>query len=147
MKCPFCSHDDDRVIDSRATKEGAAVRRRRECVACNRRYTTYEYIEDSPLLVVKRDGRREPFDRAKLLRGVKIALAKRPVSGEIIARMVAEIEDRCHELGAQEISSERIGEMVMAKLRAVDEVAYIRFASVYRRFQDAGEFRRELESM
>jgi len=147
MKCPSCGHDEDRVVDSRAIKDGSAVRRRRECLGCNRRYTTYEYIEESPLLVVKRDGRREPFDRAKLMRSIKLAIAKRPVSGEEVAKAVTEIEDRCHEIGTQEILASQIGEFVMGKLRTLDEVAYIRFASVYRRFQDAGEFRKELESM
>ena len=147
MKCPSCGHDEDRVVDSRAIKDGSAVRRRRECLACSRRYTTYEYIEESPLLVVKRDGRREPFDRPKLMRSIKLAIAKRPVSSEAVAKAVSEIEDRCHEIGTQEILASQIGEFVMGKLRTLDEVAYIRFASVYRRFQDAGEFKRELEMM
>jgi len=147
MKCPSCGHDEDRVVDSRAIKDGSAVRRRRECLGCSRRYTTYEYIEESPLLVVKRDGRREPFDRPKLMRSIKLAIAKRPVSSEAIAKAVSEIEDRCHEIGTQEILASQIGEFVMAKLRTLDDVAYIRFASVYRRFQDAGEFRKELEMM
>jgi len=147
MKCPFCGHDEDKVVDSRSVKEGAGVRRRRECLGCAKRFTTYEYIEEAPLLVVKQDGRREPFDRAKLMRSIKLAIAKRPVSSEAVARTVSEIEDRCHEIGTQEILASQIGEFVMNRLRGLDEVAYIFFASVYRRFQDAGEFRRELESL
>lgn len=147
MKCPFCGHDEDRVVDSRSIKEGVAIRRRRECSACTRRYTTYEYVEEGPLIVVKRDGRREPFDRAKLLRGIKIAVAKRPIPEETVERIAADVEEECHSLGLQEIPFTRVGEMVMAKLKSLDDVAYIRFASVYRAFQDAGEFRRELEKL
>lgn len=147
MNCPFCGHPDDRVIDSRSLKEGAAIRRRRECTVCNRRFTTYEYIEVAPLTIIKHDGRREPFDRAKLKRGIAIALAKRPVSSDAIEDIVREVEEKCHSGGLSEMTSTAIGEIVMTKLRQVDEVAYIRFASVYRRFQDVGEFRRELEQL
>ena len=147
MKCPYCGADDDRVVDSRALKEGAEIRRRRECIVCGRRFTTYEYVEIAPLMVVKQDGRRERFDRAKLTRSVKLAIAKRPVPEGAVGKLVAEIEEKCHELAAQEVPSERIGEMVMSRLRTLDEVAYIRFASVYRKFQDAGEFKREIERM
>lgn len=147
MKCPSCGHPEDKVTDSREIKDGGGVRRRRECLACSHRFTTYEYVEAAPLMVLKRDRRREPFDREKLRRGIQIALAKRPVSSETIEQITIEIEERCYELGAREIPSKRIGEIVMGKLRPLDEVAYIRFASVYRRFQDAGEFRKELESM
>lgn len=147
MKCPFCGHQEDRVVDSRAKREGAAIRRRRECLNCGERYTTYEYIEGTPLAVLKADGRSESFDRGKLQSGIVIALAKRPVSLEAIEELVTEIEEQCHASGQQQISSKEIGEMVMERLKKLDEVAYIRFASVYRRFEDIGEFRRELEKM
>jgi transcriptional repressor NrdR len=147
MKCPYCSHVEDTVIETRTIKDWSAIRRRRECLACGKRFTTYEEIEAAPLMVLKLDGRREPFNRAKMKRGLATALAKRPVSMEAIDKLVREVEEECHELGVQELPSNQIGEMVMKKLRQVDEVAYIRFASVYRRFQDAGEFRKELESM
>ncbi len=147
MKCPSCSHPEDKVTDSREIKEGAGVRRRRECLACGYRFTTYEYVEAEPLMVLKKDGRREPFDREKLRRGIVMACAKRAISADAIVQLAIEIEDRCHEFGAREVPAEKIGEIVMARLRPLDEVAYIRFASVYRRFQDAGEFRKELESM
>jgi len=147
MNCPYCGHPDDKVVDSRALKDGAATRRRRECLACGKRFTTYEYIEGAPLMVVKQDGRREPFDRAKLKGGIVIACAKRLVASETIEQMVREIEEQCYEKEAVEMSSAEIGAMVMTRLKAVDEVAYIRFASVYRRFQDAGEFRREVENL
>ena len=147
MKCPYCGYSEDKVVDSRAKREGAAIRRRRECLNCGARFTTYEYIEGTPLVVQKRDGRSEPFDRGKLKRGVIIALAKRPVSPEAIERLVSEVEESFHEPARQQVMSKGIGELVMDKLKALDEVAYIRFASVYRRFDDAGEFRRELEKM
>ncbi|NQU05093.1 MAG: transcriptional repressor NrdR [Calditrichaeota bacterium] len=147
MKCPFCGHQEDKVVDSRSKKEGAAIRRRRECLNCGERYTTYEYIEATPLVVLKGDGRSEAFDRGKLKAGIVIALAKRPVSPEIIDGTVSEIEEKCYETGKQQVSSKEIGEIVMEKLKALDEVAYIRFASVYRRFEDIGEFRRVLEKM
>ena len=146
MKCPFCGHPEDKVVDSRSIKDGAAVRRRRECLGCSRRFTTYEYVE-FPLMVIKHDGRREPFDRAKLKRGINLALTKRPVSPEQIDRLVAEVEERCYADDRQELSSAEVGDIVMERLRGLDEVAYIRFASVYRRFRDAGEFRRELDRM
>ncbi len=147
MKCPSCSHPEDKVTDSREIKEGGGVRRRRECLACGRRFTTYEYVEAEALMVLKKDGRREPFDREKLRRGVRIACAKRPISADTIVQLASEVEEKCHEFGVRELPADKIGEIVMAKLRPLDEVAYIRFASVYRRFQDAGEFRKELESL
>ncbi len=147
MNCPYCGYPDDKVVDSRSVKDGAATRRRRECLSCGKRFTTYEYIEVSPLMVVKRDGRREPFDRAKLKRGILIACAKRTIDSQTIEKMIREIEEQFFDKGAEEISSLEIGSVVMAKLKAIDEVAYIRFASVYRRFQDIGEFRREIENM
>ncbi len=147
MKCPFCGHEEDKVVDSRSTREGAAIRRRRECISCSQRFTTYEYVEDAPLMVVKRDGRSESFDRAKLQRGVSTSLAKRPISAPEINRLVSEVDEQCHGLGRHEIKALEIGEMVMSRLRELDKVAYIRFASVYRRFEDAGEFRKELDRM
>ncbi len=147
MKCPYCEHQEDRVIDSRSKREGASIRRRRECLKCGKRFTTYEYIEVTPLVVVKTDSRSEPFERGKLKRGIVTALAKRPVSPEAIEKIVSDIEEQCHESGRQQVTSQAIGEMVMKALKAVDVVAYIRFASVYRRFEDAGEFRKELERM
>ncbi len=147
MKCPFCGHLEDKVVDSRAKREGAAIRRRRECLRCGGRFTTYEYVEITPLVVLKNDGRNEPFDRGKLKQGINIAFTKRPVSTEVIESLVTDIEEKCYGLGRQQVTSEEIGEMVMEKLKGVDEVAYIRFASVYRRFEDAGEFRRELDRM
>lgn len=147
MKCPNCNHPEDKVTDSREIKDGAGVRRRRECLACGFRFTTYEYVEAEALMVLKKDGRREAFDREKLRRGIRIACAKRPISADVIVQIAVEVEEKCHEFGTREIPAEKIGEMVMAKLRPLDEVAYIRFASVYRRFRDAGEFRKELENM
>jgi len=147
MKCPFCEHLDDKVVDSRSKREGAATRRRRECLNCGERFTTYEYIESAPLVILKRDGYNESFDRGKLKQGIVIALAKRPVSIKDIDRIVTEIEEQCHGSGHQQVTSQEIGEMVSEKLKALDEVAYIRFASVYRRFKDAGEFKKELERM
>ncbi|MDP8239212.1 MAG: transcriptional regulator NrdR [Candidatus Hatepunaea meridiana] len=147
MKCPFCGHLDDKVVDSRSKREGAATRRRRECLNCGERFTTCEYIEAAPLVILKSDGYNESFDRGKLKQGIVIALAKRPVSIKDIDRIVTEIEEQCHGSGNQQVTSQEIGEMVMEKLKALDEVAYIRFASVYRRFKDAGEFRKELERM
>ena len=147
MKCPFCGDLDLKVIESRSTRDETAVRRRRECLNCKQRFTTYEYIEQVSLTVQKLDDTREPFNRSKLERGIVISLAKRPVSADETEKMVAEIEEQCYQLGRQEVSSAEIGEMVMEKLRHLDEVAYIRFASVYRRFQDAGEFKKEIDKL
>lgn len=147
MHCPYCGHPEGRVLDTRALREGSAIRRRRECLNCGRRFTTYEYVESSPLMVIKRDGRREPFSRDKLKRSILIALAKRPFSGDQVEELVTDIEERCYQKGTNEVSSSEIGEMVMDRLRNLDEIAYIRFASVYRRFQDLGEFRREIEQI
>jgi len=147
MKCPFCGHLEDKVVDSRSKREGSAIRRRRECLKCGGRYTTYEYVEVTPLVVLKIDGRNEPFDRNKLKRGIAIAFTKRPVAPEVIDSMVTSVEEKCYELGKQQVTSKEIGEFVMEQLKRIDQVAYIRFASVYRRFEDAGEFRKELEKM
>ncbi len=147
MKCPKCGHSEDKVLDSRAKRGGLAIRRRRQCLDCNNRFTTYEYIEESPLLVLKRDGRSEPFDRNKIHKALSIALVKRHVSAEKIEITILEIEENCHSIERREVESSEIGEMIMSKLRDIDEVAYIRFASVYREFQDLGAFRREIENM
>lgn len=144
MKCPFCGHLEDKVIESRAAGAGDVVRRRRECAVCGRRFTTYERVEDVLPTVVKKDGRREPFDRAKLLRGIRIACNKRPVSVERIETMVDAIEREAQESERREVTSTELGEHVMHHLRDVDEVAYVRFASVYRSFRDVDEFMHEL---
>ena len=140
MKCPFCGGQEDKVIDSRSVKEGSAIRRRRECTTCNQRYTTYEYIEDVAISVIKTNGTREPFDRQKLIRGMMLAAAKRPVSLGQIETIASYIEDTIVSKASREVESAEIGEMVMEQLKQIDEVAYIRFASVYRRFQDVNEF-------
>ncbi|GAB4261049.1 transcriptional regulator NrdR [Deferrisoma sp.] len=140
MRCPFCGEQEDRVIDSRVSREGEVIRRRRECVACGRRFTTYERVEDMLPLVVKKDGRRESFDRLKILAGIKKACEKRPVSADSLERIVDRIEARLQEEGRKEVPSREIGEAVMAELQALDPVAYVRFASVYREFRGVDEF-------
>ncbi len=140
MKCPFCGHTEDRVVDSRVGRDGEFIRRRRECLKCRRRYTTYEHVENVALHVVKQDGRREEFDRQKLRTAILKACAKRPVSLARIDQMVADIEARLHERADKEISSRDIGELVMEQLKALDQVAYVRFASVYKQFQDVSQF-------
>jgi transcriptional repressor NrdR len=147
MKCPFCSVDDTRVLDSREANEGQVIRRRRECPQCKRRFTTYERVEELNPLVVKKDGRREAFDREKLVHGLKKACEKRPVSVEQVEAMVIEIERSLQESGEREIPSTRIGEEVMKRLPKLDEVAYVRFASVYRSFKDIAEFMDELKDI
>ncbi len=147
MRCPFCGHDEDRVIDSRPSEEGAAIRRRRECIACGNRFTTYEKIETLPLLVVKKDGTRQAFDRAKLYSGIMKACEKRPVSTEQIERLVDSIEASAQNALKRELSSREIGEMVMNGLKHIDEVAYVRFASVYRQFRDVNSFMTELNEI
>lgn len=147
MRCPFCGSGDNGVVDSRETEDGRAIRRRRSCGACQRRFTTYERIEEQPLTVVKKDGSRTPFDRMKLVGGMRRACEKRPVPAARIDKVVADIERRAQELGEREISSRWFGEQVMAALRELDEVAYVRFASVYRSFRDVDEFARELETL
>jgi len=147
MRCPYCGSLDDRVVDSRSSKEGRAIRRRRECTGCSKRFTTYEYIEDVAPIVVKSDGRREPFDRGKIIQGIRIACTKRPIATSQIEELVDEIEAQIERTGEKEISTEVIGEMVMEGLRGLDEVAYVRFASVYREFRDRSEFLRELEQL
>ena len=147
MRCPFCSEPANRVIDSRASKDGFAIRRRRECESCQRRFTTYERVEESLPLIVKKDGRRETFDRMKIVSGLKRACEKRPVSAETIDRTADEIERQLLESGEREVGSTIIGEAVMRALHALDEVAYVRFASVYRSFKDLNEFMDELKDL
>jgi transcriptional repressor NrdR len=147
MRCPFCGNEEDKVIDSRPSQDGRSVRRRRECEKCGKRFTTYEYIEDVSLTVAKNDDRREPFDRLKLQRGIELACNKRPVSSKKIASLVDEIEEELQGLSKKEVSSKEIGELVMKKLKVLDEVAYVRFASVYHKFKDINEFLNELRSL
>jgi len=145
VKCPYCGGSDSRVIDTREI--GDAIRRRRECQHCHQRFTTYEQIAQVNLLVVKRDGRREPFDRQKLFEGIRRACTKRPISTETIEQMVSNIETNLYNLGKAEVPSRRIGEMVIERLREVDEVAYVRFASVYRSFSDLEALKREVDDL
>ena len=145
MRCPFCRTVDDKVIDSRMSGEGTSIRRRRECLKCEKRFTTYEYVENAPLMVVKRDGTRKRFDREKIKSGIMKACEKRPVSMDKIEEMVDEIERDIQKKADKEIKSTLIGNMVMEKLYGLDEVAYVRFASVYRRFKDVSHFMKELE--
>ncbi|PLX99267.1 MAG: transcriptional regulator NrdR [Desulfuromonas sp.] len=147
MNCPFCSHPDTRVVDSRLGKEGNNVRRRRECTVCERRFTTYERVEEILPWVIKKDGRREAFDRMKIISGMQRACEKRPVSMEQIEEMVDQLERRFQERGDKEIASSLIGEAVMEALHDLDEVAYVRFASVYRQFKDINEFMTELNDL
>lgn len=140
MRCPFCKVDKDKVVDSRSSSEGAVVRRRRECLNCGRRFTTYERVEESPLRVVKKDGSRVPFDREKILVGIRKACEKRPVSSEQIETAVTRIEDQINKNYDREVPSTEIGEMVMEALKKLDKVAYVRFASVYREFKDPEDF-------
>jgi transcriptional repressor NrdR len=147
MKCPFCGHEEDKVVDSRSSREGKAIRRRRECLGCSERYTTYEYIEEIPLMVVKRDGNRESYDRQKLLGGIITACKKRPVTMEAMEEAVNEIEKELEDLEVREVKSLVLGEQVMAKLKAMDHIAYVRFASVYRKFKDTTEFLNEIREL
>lgn len=147
MKCPYCSNMESKVVDSRPAEEGASIRRRRECLACHRRFTTYETMESLPLMVVKKDGSRQSFDRSKVLGGLIRACEKRPVSYETLDGLVSEIEQVLQNEMEREISSAEIGELVMERLKRVDEVAYVRFASVYRQFKDINTFMRELNKL
>ncbi len=147
MKCPFCTELENKVIDSRLSNQGVVIRRRRECIACSRRFTTYERVEEILPLVVKKDGRREAFDRAKVIGGIQLAVQKRPVSSEQVEAIVDGIERRLQEMGEKEIPTSVIGEGVMRELAKLDEVAYVRFASVYRSFKDLGEFMSELKEL
>jgi transcriptional repressor NrdR len=147
MKCPFCGHEESKVIDSRESKKGISIRRRRECIACGRRFTTYEKIEEIPYMVVKKDGTRQPFDTQKLLRGMMKACEKRPIQISQLEEIIEEIESIVQERPDREISVAEIGQLVMDRLKVLDKVAYVRFASVYREFGDVAEFRRELEDL
>ncbi|MGE5586857.1 MAG: transcriptional regulator NrdR [Clostridia bacterium] len=147
MKCPYCGHPDSRVIDSRATDEGAAIRRRRECVSCERRFTTYEVVDEVPLMVVKKDGRREPFNRNKILTGLMKACQKRPVPMKVLEEITSDVERELRGRLEREVSSREIGEMVIRRLRDLDKVAYVRFASVYREFKDIDTFMDELKKL
>jgi transcriptional repressor NrdR len=147
MRCPFCKEDKDRVVDSRSSRDGFIIRRRRECLQCQRRFTTYERIEETPLRVVKKDSSRVPFSRTKILNGLVKACEKRPVSVNILEDITTQIEIEIHEMFDKEVRSKFIGELVMNKLKALDQVAYVRFASVYREFKDVSEFLEELKPM
>ena len=147
MKCPYCGYVESKVIDSRPAEEGSTIRRRRECLACRKRFTTYEIIERMPLVVVKRDGVRQSFDRVKLINGMVRACEKRPVSIDTLEHIIDDIESTLQNSLDREVTSEKIGELVMDKLKGVDEVAYVRFASVYRQFKDINTFMDELNKL
>jgi transcriptional repressor NrdR len=147
MRCPSCGHEEDRVVDSRATKENSAVRRRRECLKCGKRFTTYEYIEHTPLMVVKKDGRREHYSREKIMNGLLRACEKRPVSREALEKLVDEVEEAIGRSVRDEIPTSEIGNEIMKLLGALDQVAYVRFASVYREFKDVTQFLEELRRL
>lgn len=144
MRCLFCGHMESRVIDSRSTEEGTTIRRRRECLECGKRFTTYEKIETIPMIVIKKDGTRETFDREKVLTGILRACEKRPVTLSDIEKLIDDIESKLYNMLEREVTSERIGEMVMERLKDVDDIAYVRFASVYRQFKDINSFMDEL---
>ncbi len=147
MKCPFCNHLQDKVVDSRETREGDTIRRRRECLACERRFTTYERIDEVPYMVIKKDGRREKFDRQKVLGGLLRACEKRPISMAKLSELVNKVESRVSDSPDREISTTEIGEYLMEALREMDKIAYVRFASVYRDFQDEQAFFNELKNL
>lgn len=146
MRCPYCGNKKDSVIDSRMSKNAASVRRRRECLKCKHRFTTYEYVERIPLMVIKKDGRREAFDREKLMNGILVACEKRPVSIKRVEKLVDDIEISLEKKHEKEVASNQIGELVMNSLHGIDEIAYVRFASVYRQFRDVGQFMKELKT-
>ena len=147
MRCLYCGNLESKVVDSRSTDDGTAIRRRRECLNCGRRFTTYEKIDSVPIIVVKKDGSRQPYDREKLQRGIMNACASRPVSIDMVDHMLDEIETTVHNSLEREVSSVKIGEMVMDRLRKIDEVSYVRFASVYKQFKDIDTFKAELEKL
>ncbi len=147
MKCPFCGETNNKVIDSRLSKDGNVIRRRRECIDCSRRFTTYEHIEDIPVMIVKKDGRREEFSREKVRTGMQKACEKREISMNVIEQFIDELERDLRETGEKEIPSRRIGKLIMEKLHEIDDVAYVRFASVYREFKDVNDFFSELKSL
>ena len=147
MKCPYCGHEEDKVVDSRSSQEGDAIRRRRECLKCQRRYTTYEHIEGVSLMVVKKDGRRESFDRKKVLSGLVKSCEKRPISVEKLEETVDDIERTLQRNFDKEVESVEVGELIMQRLGKLDQVAYVRFASVYREFKDVNQFMKELKQI
>jgi transcriptional repressor NrdR len=147
MKCPFCGHEETKVVDSRVSESQLAIRRRRECLQCEQRFTTYERVEEVPLMVTKKDGRREPFDRGKILRGLVVASVKRDVSARQLETLIDEVEAELHNSFRYEISAKQLGDLVLDKLKDLDKVAYVRFASVYKEFQDLDEFTRELKGL
>jgi transcriptional repressor NrdR len=147
MRCPFCEFPEDKVIDSRESKEGELIRRRRECLKCSRRFTTYERIDEIPYMVIKKDGRREKFDRQKVLAGLLKASEKRPISMGLLAKIIDDVESRLSETPDRELSTTEIGEMLMGSLRGIDKIAYVRFASVYRDFQDVEAFLTEVTDL
>jgi transcriptional repressor NrdR len=147
MRCPFCGHAESKVIDSRESKKGVSIRRRRECLACKRRFTTYEKIEEIPYMIIKKDGSRQLFDRQKLLRGMLKACEKRPIAVSKLEEIIEEIEAMLQERPEKEMKAAAIGQFVMDRLKALDKVAYVRFASVYREFRDVMEFKQELENL
>ncbi len=147
MKCPFCSNQEDKVIDSRISRDGETIRRRRECLACQKRFTTHERIEDTLPSIIKKDKRREPFDRKKILEGLKKACQKRPISIEVLEQIVDRIEQNLMEGGIKEIKGSEIGEKIMHELHELDDVAYVRFASVYRSFTDITDFMKEVKAV
>lgn len=147
MKCPFCGHAETKVVDSRTSESQDAIRRRRECLACGERFTTYERREEMPLMVVKKNGETEPFDRAKLMRGLLVATAKRNVPVERLEALIDDVESELHNSFRYEVDSRQVGDMVLRRLRDLDRVAYVRFASVYKEFQDLDEFMSELKGL
>ena len=147
MKCPYCGNDNHKVVDSRTSGEGRSVRRRRECEKCRKRFTTYEHVEETPLMVVKKDGRRESFDRKKLLAGIQKSCEKRPISTEKLEKVIDIVEMKLQKKYEKEVKSKDIGELVMLELHGIDEVAYVRFASVYRQFKDISHFMKELKHL
>ena len=147
MRCPFCGHDETKVVDSRTSESQDAIRRRRECLSCSERFTTYERREETPLMVVKKDGTAEPFDRGKLLRGLMVACAKRDVHVDQLEALIENIESELHNSFRSEVGSRQVGDMVLVRLRNLDRVAYVRFASVYKEFQDLDEFTSELKNL
>jgi len=147
MKCPYCAADNDKVVDSRSMGDGLSIRRRRECLACGKRFTTYEHVDNIPVMVIKRDERREPYQREKLVEGIRIACRKRPVSEDQIEGIASQIELKVNSEFEKEIDSATLGELVMEQLRRLDQVAYVRFASVYRQFKDVNQFIDELKGL
>jgi transcriptional repressor NrdR len=147
MKCPFCGVVDNKVIDSRLSKDANTIRRRRECIVCTRRFTTYEHIEDIPIMIIKKDGRREVFSADKVRSGIKKACQKRDISMDVIEEFIDELERDLREMGAKEIPSSTLGEKIMTKLYKLDDIAYVRFASVYREFKDVNDFTTEVKSL